>query len=152
MATNHEYNVTVEWNGGREGSGNVTTAYSGVSIPLAVPPEFQGLGGGSNPEELLTSAIASCYSITFGIVAAMRRLVVTSLKVEATGTVEQNGQSFTYANIVIRPAITLAADATDDQVKIAEDVAHKADNYCLITNAVRGKVTVTVEPTVSRAA
>jgi organic hydroperoxide reductase OsmC/OhrA len=52
---------------------------------------------------------------------------------------------------VIRPTITLASDASDDQVKIAEDMAHKCDAYCIVTNAVRASVEVKVEPTVIRA-
>lgn len=146
----HEYPVSVNWAGGRDGSGDVTAGHSGVKIEIAVPPEFQGPGGATNPEELLTSAIAACYSITFGIVAANRKLPIQSFQVDAVGTVEQAGMSFTYKTIVVRPTIVLTAEASDDQVKIAEDLAHKADAYCIVTNAVRGKVEVTVAPSVSR--
>ncbi|AIE87260.1 OsmC family protein [Fimbriimonas ginsengisoli] len=146
----HEYPVQVSWSGGREGNGNATAGHSGTAFDLAVPPEFQGPGGATNPEELLTSAITACYSMTFGIIAANRRLPVKDLKVEAVGTVEQQGASFTYKQVVIRPTITLDGSATDAQVATAEDLAHKADNYCIITNAVRGKVEVSVEPKVIR--
>ena len=148
---NHQYPVTVNWTGGREGNGNVTPEYSQNAIPLAVPPEFQGIGGASNPEELLTSAIASCYSITLGIVTNMRRLPVVGIQVNAVGTVEQNGPNFTYKTVELHPTITLAAEATDDQIKGAEEMAHKADAYCIVTNAVRGKVEVSIVPTVIRA-
>jgi len=146
----HEYPVVVNWTGGRDGSGDATPAGSATHFELAVPPEFMGPGGATNPEELLTSAITGCYSITFGIVAANRKLPVVSVKTEATGVVEQNGASFVYKQVTLRPTITLSADATDDQVAAAEDMAHKADAYCIVTNAVRGKVEVKVEPTVVR--
>jgi peroxiredoxin-like protein len=146
----HEYPVVVNWTGGRDGRGDVTPGHSNTHIDIAVPPEFQGPGGATNPEELLTSAITSCYSITFGIVAANRRLPVQGLRVEAVGVVDQQGASFTYKSIVIRPTITLASEATDEQVALAQDMAHKADSYCIVTNAVRGKVEVVVEPTVVR--
>jgi len=146
----HEYPVTVNWKGGRDGRGDVTPAHSGEQIDIAVPPEFQGPGGATNPEELLTSAITGCYSITFGIVAANRRLPITNVKTDAVGTVEQQGASFTYKSIVIRPTITLDGSATDEQVAAAEEMAIKADAYCIVTNAVRGKVEVSVEPTVVR--
>jgi peroxiredoxin-like protein len=151
MASVHEYPVTVEWTGGREGGGSVTANRSGVANPLSVPPEFQGPGNGTNPEELLTSAIAGCYSITVGIISANRRLPVVAVKTEATGEVEQSGASFTYTKVTLRPHITLAAEATDDQIKMMEEMAHKADAYCIVTNAVRDKVAITVEPTVVRA-
>ena len=150
MPTIHEYPVKVDWAGGKDGHGQFRAEHSGASLPIAVPPEFQGPGGATNPEELLTSAITSCYSITFGIIAANRKVPVENLQVEAVGQVEQNGPSFKYVSVTLRPTITLSADATDDQVKLAEDVAHKADAYCIITNAVRNSVQIAVEPQVRR--
>lgn len=147
----HEYPVHVNWKGGRDGGGDVTAEHSSESFPIAVPTEFQGPGGATNPEELLTSAIAACYTMTFGIIAANRKLPVTDVKVEAVGSVDQSGMSFTYKSVVVKPTITLSADATDEQVASTEDFAHKADAYCIVTNAVRGKVEITVEPNVVRA-
>jgi peroxiredoxin-like protein len=151
MPTLHEYPVSLEWSGGREGHGAAVAEHSGATFNLAVPAEFQGAGGGTNPEELLTTAITACYSMTFAIIAANRKLPMTAVDVTATGVVEQNGASFVYRSIIVRPAITLTADATDEQLAAAEDMAHKADSYCIITNAVRGKVEVVIEPTVVRA-
>ncbi len=150
MANIHEYPVTIRWQGGREGSGSGRAERSGVEVPLAVPPEFQGSGEGTNPEELLSGAIAACYTITYGIIAANRKLPVASLETKAVGKVEQNGASFVYTEILVSPVVTLAAEATDDQVKLAEDFAHKADMYCIVTNAVRDKVKVRIEPTIRR--
>jgi peroxiredoxin-like protein len=151
MSKLHDYPVEVNWQGGRDGSGQVTTVRTQVSNPLRVPPEFGGGdGGGTNPEELLAASVASCYSITFGIIAANRRLPLVGLQTEAVGEVEESGPQFTYKKVTIRPRIQLSADATDDQVAMAEDMAHKADAYCIITNAVRGSVAIEVEPTVTR--
>lgn len=150
MATQtHEYPLTVEWKGGRDGRGTIVHQASGFEIPIAVPPEFQGPGGATNPEELLTSAIAGCYSITFGIIAANRRLPVASVKTEALGEVDQSGADFAYKRITLRPTITLESGATDQQVTQTTEFAHKADAYCIVTNAVRGKVEVVIEPTVT---
>ena len=146
MSTIHPYPVSVKWHGGREGAGSVHSEHSGVEVPIAVPPEFQGTGQGTNPEELLTSAIAACYTITFGIVAANRKLPVVHVDTEALGEVEQSGASFVYKKITIKPTIKLATGTTEEQVTIAHDMAHKADAYCIITNAVRGKVEIAVEP------
>ena len=150
MAQIHPYPVKVVWSGGRDGSGVVTPEHSGVQLPIAVPKEFQGTGDGTNPEELLAAAVAACYSITFGIIAANRRLPVASVETSAVGEVEQAGAQFTYKKITIQPHIRLAAEATDDQLKLTEDMAHKADGYCIITNAVRGKVEIVVEPRIER--
>lgn len=150
MATHH-YPVNVTWAGGREGGGSINANRSNVSFPLSVPPEFQGPGTGTNPEELLTSAIAGCYTITFGIIAKNRNLPFVGVETEAIGEVDQTGATFTYARVTVKPVITLAADATDAHVAMAEDMAHKADAYCIVTNAVREKVAITIEPTIVRA-
>ncbi len=144
----HDYPVEVEWSGGRDGKGSFSAKHSGTTVAIAVPPEFQGPGGGASPEELLTSAIASCYTMTFGIIAANRKVPVVDVRAEVVGEVEQNGPSFKFVSATVRPRITLASDATEDQVKLAEDMAHKADAYCIVTNAVRGNVHITVEPEV----
>lgn len=151
MPTLHDYPVAVEWTGGRNGKGKFSTKHSGASLDIAVPPEFQGPGGAASPEELLTSAIVSCYTMTFGIIAENRKVPVQDVQVQAVGQVEQNGPSFKYTSVTLRPKITLTAEATDEQVKMAEDMAHKADSYCIVTNAVRASVQIVVEPEVSRA-
>ena len=150
MSNLHEYPVTVQWAEGRDGGGTVTADRSGTTNKISVPPEFQGPGNGTNPEELLTSAIASCYSMTFGIIAANRKLPYKGIVTTATGLVEQAGAQFTYKSVVLKPVITLEADATEEQVKVAEEMAHKADLYCIITNAVRDKVSIEIQPTIQR--
>lgn len=150
MSQIHEYPVSVEWSGGRTGTGTVTGDASKIATPLAVPTEFQGTGNGTSPEELLACAVAGCYSITFGIIVENQKLPVTGMSVKAVGEVEQNGPMFTYKKITIRPRITVSPDATDDQMRRVEDMAHKADGYCIITNAVRGKVEIVVEADISK--
>ena len=150
MSQIHPYRVSVEWSGAREGSGKVKGDGSGLELPLAAPIEFGGSGEGTNPEELLAAAVAACYTITFGIIAGNRKLPVESIRATAVGEVEQAGMQFTYKTITIKPEITLASGATDDDLKTAEDMAHKADLYCIITNAVRDKVAITVEPQITR--
>lgn len=147
---NHEYVSKVVWSGGRDGDGTVKAQGSGVEVPINVPAEFQGKGGGTNPEELLTSAVAACYSITFGIIAANRKLPVKNVETTATGVVEQNGASFVYKSIVLKPVIYMEGEPSVEQLKQAEEIAHKADGYCIITNAVRGKVEISVEPTIAK--
>jgi len=148
MAQTHEYVANVNWQGGKDGKGDLSFAASGVRNPIAVPPEFQGPGGGASPEELLTGAIAACYTMTFGIIAQNRKLPVKDIKTVATGEVEQNGAQFTYTAVTIRPTITVESETGEDQLKMVDDMAHKADLYCIITNAVRGKVNITVEPNI----
>lgn len=150
MSQIHEYPVSVQWHGGRMGSGKADCGNSGRDFGLAVGTEFGGPGGGTNPEELLTSAVAACYAMTFGIIAENRKLPVVSLVTKAVGEVEQDGMQFTYKTLTLRPQIVLGADATDEQMAAAADMARKAELYCIVTNAVRGKVEIRLEPEIVR--
>lgn len=150
MSQIHQYPVTVSWNRGRDGSGSARCGNTGQNFPLSVGTEYGGTGEGTNPEELLTSAIASCYAITLGIIAANRKLPVVSMTTEAVGEVGQNGVQFTYTAITLKPRIVLESGATDEQVAQARDMAHKAELYCIVTNAVKEKVEVKLEAEVVR--
>jgi peroxiredoxin-like protein len=145
----HHYPVQLTYQGGKTGAGTILLQHGRQPVPLAVPAEFQGSGEGTSPEELLAAAIAGCYAVTLGIVAEHRRLPVARLEVTATGEVEQDGPRLTYKGITIRPTIHLLPGATDEQAAQALDVAHRAEKYCIITNAVRSSMTVTVEPTIA---
>jgi peroxiredoxin-like protein len=146
----HHYPVRVHWNGGRTAGGSVTLEAASQSEPLAVPREFDGTGAGTSPEELLSASIAACYAMTFGIIAEHRRVPLAQLDVTAVGEVEQDGPRVTYTAITVRPRVLLTADATEDHARQALDIAHRADKYCIITNAVRGTVKVSVEPEIVR--
>lgn len=148
--TTHYYPTQVVWSGGREGKGHVVYNRSAEALNLSVPPEFGGPGGGNNPEELLTSAIASCYSITLGIISENRKLPVLSIETNATGEVEQVGAGMTFKKIVLEPNIQVSADITEAQLALVREMAIKADHYCIVSNAVRDKVEIVVKPVVSQ--
>jgi organic hydroperoxide reductase OsmC/OhrA len=70
--------------------------------------------------------------------------------VDAVGEVEQAGAQFTYRKVTLKPRITVSSDITDEQLAKVNDMSHKADSYCIITNAVRGKVEIVVEQEIVR--
>ena len=53
---------------------------------------------------------------------------------------------FVYKRITLKPTITLEAGSDDAQVALAEDIAHKAESYCIVTASVKGNVEVVLEP------
>ena len=146
MANVYEYEVGVNWQGGLNGMGVARGHNMLDAVPLGIPIEFKGTGGGSNPEELLTAAIASCYAMTYGVLAEERGLEVVDLETHAVGEVEGDGERFVYKRIVVRPRIQLEKGANEAMVKHAEELAHSADAECVVTNAVRATVQVVIEP------
>ena len=139
------YHITGSWSGDSEtGVGRLTG--SGGEIALDYPVHLGGHEGRSNPEELLMQAVAGCYILTLISVAERRRVPIQNVEVTAEGEViRQAGGTLKFISIRLRPRITLAG-ADDAQQAAARDLAHKAETYCPISNAIRGNVEITVEP------
>src|SRR5689334_983706 len=64
-----------------------------------------GRGVGTNPEELLVSAVSSCYTATLFGVLNRAKLPVDSLVVKASGTVTGLPGRARFAGIVVTPTI-----------------------------------------------
>ena len=143
-----EYSFRIEgtWSGGEAGHGAIQCATGRVEF--AIPVELGGTGGRSSAEAMLLNAVASCYCITFGLLAERRKLPLDRVEIVATGSVvRQPGGTLKFVSMALKPRI-LMNGADELQIKTAEDFAHKAEQYCLISNAIRGNVEVTLEPVV----
>lgn len=110
-----------------------------------------GPGVGTNPDEMLLGAAATCYLITLAAMMERASLPVASLALESEGIVDVTNNIFTYRRIVHRPQVQLAADATESQIEQALRLAEQAETSCMISRAVAGNVTLSTEPVVERA-
>lgn len=80
------FQVELEWSGsGRDGAGTIVTDY--LELELSTPASMGGRGVGTNPEELLVCAVASCYAATLLGVLHRSGLPATSVKIDARGAV-----------------------------------------------------------------
>jgi len=80
------FDIELRWSGtGRDGVGEIHA--DDVSIDPSAPESMGGRGVGTNPEELLVSAVSSCYTATLFGVLRGARLPVASLAVDASGNV-----------------------------------------------------------------
>ncbi|HZT76282.1 MAG TPA: OsmC family protein [Vicinamibacterales bacterium] len=116
------------------------TADRVVTLESASPAEFDGPGDRWSPETLLTAALADCFVLTFRGVARASKLPWTSLRCEATGTLDRidRATQFTgfdlHAHLVVPPGTDLEA---------ARRVLDKAEHSCLIANSLKGGVRLT---------
>ena len=139
--TSHRFEITSHWSGDR---GVINS--SGGETAFSMPSTFGGSGGATNPEELLLSAVAACYQLTFSVLAKRRNVPLKSIELKVEGDIlQQLGGTLKYKTVRLFPRIELEG-ADDNQRAIAEDLAHKAEQYCLISNAIRGSVELSVEP------
>lgn len=137
----HLFKFQTKWEGGRNDysefvSGNLKTF-------LSIPKEMDGPGIGTNPDELLLSAAAGCYIISL---AAMLELsnINAQLSLESEGVVQIENNRFTYKRINHFIEIYLD-DFTPSHVRIANRLAIKAEESCMISRALRGNVEVHVQ-------
>jgi peroxiredoxin-like protein len=145
----HIFRLTSEWSGPSTGDGRLDG--DGYALEYGLPESLGGSPGRSNPEEMLLGAVAACYSMTFAILAERRKLAVSSISVGCEAeVVKQPGGTLKYVSITLRPVISMSG-ADEAQVKSATDFAHKAEQYCVISNAIRGSVEVRVEPEIQNA-
>ena len=141
----HQFQIEASWSGDSE-SGTGYVSGSAGETPLDFPVHLGGKAGRANPEELLMEAVAGCYILTLITVAERRKVPVSSIKVSANGqVVRQAGGTLKFVSLQLRPRITLMA-VDESQQSAARDLAHKAELYCPISNAIRGNVEITVEP------
>jgi peroxiredoxin-like protein len=141
----HLFPLKSVWTGDSDSDGVLKLPW-GAKFAYGIPEATGGKPGRSNPEEMLVAAVVSCYSITYAILAEKKRLVVPEIEVEAEGeVVRQPDRTLKFTAIRSKPKITLV-DGDEGKRKIALDIAHKAEKYCLVSNAIRGNVEVSVEP------
>src|SRR5438445_9387091 len=75
-----KYRVVAWWSSGRTGLAKSNSAPN--AIHFTAPPEFGGLEGRWTPEDLLLSAVASCYTTTFRALAEYSKFEYADLEVE----------------------------------------------------------------------
>ena len=128
--------------------GDGTASSDGGNISYGLPVDFGGQSGRTNPEQLLLASVSACYSLTLAVLAERRKLPFVRVEMEAEGIVSQQpGGTLKYESISLKPKIIMSG-ADESQLKSITDFAHKAEQYCPISGAIRGQVVMTVEPTI----
>ncbi|CAH1057306.1 OsmC family protein [Paenibacillus pseudetheri] len=142
----HPFILNAVWHGGRNSDGTIEAGQ--LKTQISIPKEMGGPGIGTNPDEMLLGAAATCYLITLAAMLERSGLTTSSLTLMSEATVDVTNNIFTYEAIKHSPIITLTKDASQDDIDKAIRIAHKAEGSCMISRAVAGNVQLTTEPTV----
>lgn len=143
----HEFRLQADWQGGRLGTGQITA--ENLVTTVSVPKELGGPAQGTNPEEMLMGAAATCYLITLASILENRKLPVASLTLQTIGTVEEQGGGLVFTTIRHLPKIVLYSEAGESSLQIAEMAAERAEKACMISKAIRANVSIRVESEIS---
>jgi len=139
----HQYQVTVTWNGNL---GKGTASYGAYSrdhtinapgkaaIPGSSDPAFRGDAGRYNPEELFLSSLSSCHMLWYLHFCAEAGIVVTAYTDAASGSMktEADGNGC-FTGVVLYPIVTIT-DAS--KTALAMELHKQAHRFCFIANSV----------------
>ena len=141
----HVFAASAYWSGGDEGQGVVEAAGLAAS-QFSLPAQFGGTVSGSNPEELLLSALAACLSMTTAFGLESRSIAFEAIHVEAIGKVLRKPTRFDSFEVSIR--VTLPTDSSEETRSKALEFASRADAGCLISKIVGKSAPVRVSASV----
>lgn len=142
----HVFKLETAWNGGRNDSGEINCGQ--LQTTVSIPKEMNGPGIGTNPDEMLLGAAATCYLISLATMLEYSK-VKASLSLQSEGIVQTSDNIYTYKKITHNIQIFLQED-TEKNIRIANKLANKAEQNCMISKALRGNVEITVNCLISK--
>lgn len=130
---------SAKWNGGlKEGKGQVSTKSGALNaLPYGFNTRFEDTPG-TNPEELVGAAHASCFSMALAMMLEQEGVTGVSIKTTSDISMDKEGDGFAVKKAHLTTTIT--ADA--DEAKILE-VAEKAKAGCPISKLLNAEITMT---------
>lgn len=142
----HHFLLKADWPGGRNNTGSIEAG--NLQTKISIPPEMDGPGVGTNPDEMLLGAAATCYLITLAAMIERAELPLKEMNLESEGTVDVTNGIFTYKKITHKPFVELRAHAESEDFRKLEKLTEKADASCMISRALKGNVEIEVEATI----
>lgn len=132
--------ASAHWEGdGKTGKGKITTQ-SGVlsDNPYGFNTRFENEPG-TNPEELIAAAHASCFTMALSFALAGAGYHDGTLETSAKVTVEKDGDGFTITSSKLDLTATVPGIAVDE----FEKIANEAKAGCPVSKLMTAEVTLT---------
>ncbi|MDR7071406.1 OsmC family protein [Fictibacillus barbaricus] len=135
----HVFHLKAHWPGGRNDSGIIET--KNLQTKVSIPPEMDGPGIGTNPDEMLLGAAAACYIITLAAMIERSKIETVDLTMESVGIVDVTDGVITYKKIIHNPVVTIKQENKKTK-SLLQKLALKAEKSCMISRALKGNVEV----------
>jgi osmotically inducible protein OsmC len=141
--------ATATWAGTlTRGSGQLTTPSRVLAgTPISFATRFGGEMG-TNAEELIAAAHASCYTMTLTYLLGIAGTPPERIETEAEVTVARDGAGWTVTGIHLR----VAAEVPGASTAAVREAAQQAKTGCLVSRLVNVPVTLDLIETASAAA
>ncbi|QQE80115.1 OsmC family protein [Alicyclobacillus sp. SO9] len=134
------FSITAEWSGtGRDGEGVIDTG--GQTIHYAAPDNMGGKGTGTSPEELLLSAVASCYSSTLFALLKKTGMPVEKITIQTEGIVTDYPLKTKFSTLRVHPTVHGGVEALSQRY---QEAALTARDKCFIGKSIHGNISYEV--------
>ncbi len=139
----HHFQLKADWPGGRNSTGSIEAG--NLQTKISIPPEMDGPGVGTNPDEMLLGAAATCYLITLAAMIERTQLPLKEMGLESEGIVDVTNGVITYKKIIHKPTVVLQENAEEMDYKKLHKLVEKAEASCMISRALKGNVEIELQ-------
>ncbi|SFP69912.1 OsmC family protein [Tranquillimonas alkanivorans] len=130
---------SARWSGGlKDGKGHVSTQTGVLSDqPYGFNTRFEGEPG-TNPEELIGAAHASCYSMALSMILEQHDLKADEISTKATVSLEQQGEGFAITKVHLD--VTAKVPGADENAFLT--AANAAKEGCPVSKLLTAEITM----------
>jgi organic hydroperoxide reductase OsmC/OhrA len=135
----HHYLVTAA----ARPDGDVPLAAEGVRVIESAPPkEFDGPGNQWSPEQLLTAAVADCFTLGFRVIAAASKFRWLQLEASTRGTLDKVQGAMRFTRFDTRAKLHVPKGTDLERAKL---LLEKAESACLVANSLSSERHLQIE-------
>ena len=130
------------WSGGlKDGKGAISTQSGALdAYHYGFATRFEGVPG-SNPEELIAAAHASCFTMALSLILGEAGFTASKMETNAVVTLEKQEDGFA----VTASHLTLKASIPDVDESTFQDLAAKAKANCPISKLLKADISLEAE-------
>ncbi|MCA1773223.1 MAG: OsmC family protein [Halomonas sp.] len=133
--------ASARWEGGlKDGRGHVATESGVLDASYSFKKRFEDEKG-TNPEELIGAAHASCFSMALSMVLGEKDLTATSIETSAKVTLSQSDAGFDISKIHLD--VEAQVDGADDAT--FKEAAETAKANCPVSKVLNAEISMTAK-------
>ena len=137
MSEEHVFRVSTTWSPEAK-EGRLKNADGTLAVPVSSAPCLGGKTGVTNPEELLLSALGTCFVQTWAIFLAKLKVPIENPVLDGTCELDKDpngGYRLTKFDLVPHVPKAIWEERRED----IEKTLALAEKYCIVSKAVRGE-------------
>lgn len=133
--------ANARWVGGlKEGEGHVATESGVLDADYSFKQRFEGAPG-TNPEELIGAAHASCFSMALSMILGEKGYTADEIETDARVTLSQSAGGFDISSIHLEVSASVSGADEADFLEAAET----AKVNCPVSKVLNAEITMTAK-------